>query len=117
LAIPTLAGSAAYAFAETLSWSHGLDQHWGKAKSFYDIVLISLVLGIALDFMNVNPIKMLYWSAVCNGLLAPLLLLGIFVVARDKNIMEGQASNKLNQTIVVITIILMFGASIAMFVI
>ena len=117
LAIPTLSGSAAYAFAETLSWSEGLDEKWGKAKAFYAIILISLVLGIALDFVNVNPIKMLYWSAVCNGLLSPFLLLGIFLVARDNKIMQGQASSKLNQAVVGITIILMFTASVTMFII
>ena len=117
LAIPTLAGSAAYAFAETLNWSHGLDEKWGKAKSFYAVIIISIVLGIALDFININPIKALYWSAVFNGLLAPFLLLGIFLVAKDNKIMQGQASSKINQSVVGITIVLMFFASIAMFVI
>ncbi|MGZ3882222.1 MAG: Nramp family divalent metal transporter, partial [Flavisolibacter sp.] len=70
LAIPTLSGSAAYAFAETLHWTHGLDEKWGKAKAFYAVIVISIVLAIVLDFVNVNPIKMLYWSAVCNGVLA-----------------------------------------------
>jgi NRAMP (natural resistance-associated macrophage protein)-like metal ion transporter len=117
LAIPTLAGSAAYAFAETLEWPEGLDEKWGKAKAFYAVILISLVCGIALNFINVNPIKALYWSAVFNGLLAPFLLLGIYLVARDKKIMHGQSSSKINQSVVGITIILMFIASIAMFVI
>jgi Mn2+/Fe2+ NRAMP family transporter len=117
LAIPTLAGSAAYAFAETLEWEHGLDEKWGKAKAFYAIILILLAFGVAIDFINVNPIKALYWSAVFNGLLAPFLLLGIYLVARDQKIMHGQASSKLNQSVVGITIILMFIASVAMFVI
>ncbi len=117
LAIPTLAGSAAYAFAETLKWTHGLDEHWGKAKAFYAVILISIGLGIAIDFININPIKALYWSAVLNGLLAPFLLLGIFLVARDNKVMNGQASSKLNQGIVALTILLMFAASAAMFII
>ena len=117
LAIPTLAGSAAYAFAETLHWTQGLDEQWGKAKAFYAIILISIALGIAIDFININPIKALYWSAVLNGLLAPFLLMGIFLVARDNKAMNGQASSKLNQGIVAITIVLMFAASVAMFVI
>ncbi len=117
MAIPTLAGSAAYAFAETLKWHHGLDEKWGKAKAFYAVILIALVFGVAINFININPIKALYWSAVFNGLLAPFLLLGIFLVARDKKIMQGQASSKLGQGVVGITIILMFMASVAMFVI
>ncbi len=117
LAIPTLAGSAAYAFAETLDWTQGLDQKWGKAKAFYAVIIVSIVFGVAINFIHVNPIKALYWSAVLNGLLAPFLLLGIFLVARDQKIMNGQASSKLNQTVVGITIVLMFMASVGMFVI
>ena len=117
LAIPTLAGSAAYAFAETLNWRHGLDVKWGKAKSFYAVIIVALLFAIALDFIKVNPIKALYWSAVFNGLLAPFLLIGIFLVARDPKIMQGQASSKTNQTVVGITTILMFIASVAMFII
>ncbi len=117
LAIPTLAGSAAYAFAETLHWSHGLDEKWGKAKAFYAVIIISILLGIVLDFVNINPIKMLYWSAVFNGLLAPFLLLGIFLVANDNNIMHGQASSKINRIVVGVTIVLMFAASVGMFII
>jgi Mn2+/Fe2+ NRAMP family transporter len=115
LAIPTLAVSAAYAFAETFDWSHGLDEKWGKAGSFYAVIIIALVFAVALDFINVNPIKALFWSAVFNGLLAPFLLVGIFLVARDQKIMNGQASSKINQTVVGITTILMFIASVAMF--
>ncbi len=117
LAIPTLAGSAAYAFAETLDWYHGLDEKWGKAKSFYAVMIIAIVVAIALNFININPIKALYWSAVFNGLLAPFLLVGIFMVARDKTIMHGQVSTKVNQIIVGITTILMFIASITMFIV
>jgi NRAMP (natural resistance-associated macrophage protein)-like metal ion transporter len=117
LAIPTLAGSAAYAFAETLDWSHGLDEKWGKAKAFYVVIIIALIFAVALDFININPIKALYWSAVFNGLLAPFLLVGIFLVARDQTIMHGQVSSKINQTVVSITAILMFVASFAMFIV
>src|SRR6476661_1599565 len=101
LAIPTLAGSAAYAFAETLGWRHGLDEKWGKAKAFYAVIIISLLLGVAIDFIKVNPIQALYWSAILNGLLAPFLLVGIFLIARDQKIMQGQASSKLNQVLLV----------------
>lgn len=117
LAIPTLSGSAAYAFAETLHWTHGLDEKWGKAKAFYAVIVISIVLGIVLDFVDVNPIKMLYWSAVFNGLLAPFLLLGIFLVANDQKIMHGQISTKSNRIVVGVAIVLMFAAMVAMFIV
>ena len=116
LAIPTLSGSAAYAFAETFRWRQGLDQQLARARQFYGIVLLSTVVGIALDFFNINPVKALFWSAVLNGLLAPFLLVGILVVASDRLLMQGQPSSRLSYALVALTTVLMFGAAIGMFV-
>ena len=71
LAIPTLAGSAAYAFAETLGWRQGLNKKLRQARWFYALILVSTAAGVALDFIGINPVKALYWTAVINGLLAP----------------------------------------------
>ena len=95
LAIPTLAGSAAYAFAETLGWRQGLNKKLKQARWFYALILTSTGVGVALDFVGVNPVKALYWTAVVNGLLAPFLLVGILVVASDKKLMQGQPSGSL----------------------
>jgi NRAMP (natural resistance-associated macrophage protein)-like metal ion transporter len=116
LAIPTLAGSAAYAFAETFRWSFGLDEKLGNARYFYGVVVLSTAAGIALDFMNVNPIKALYWSAVLNGLLAPFLLVAILLVASDRKLMGDQPSSGLSRAVVALTTLLMFLAGIGMFV-
>jgi len=115
LAIPTLAGSAAYAFAETFNWSQGLDEKLKQARAFYAVIILSVVCGVALDFLRINPVSALFWSAVVNGLLAPFLLIGIFLVARDKRIMMGKPSSLLNQIVVAITTALMFAAAIGMF--
>lgn len=115
LAIPTLTGSAAYALAETFGWDQGLDAKLGKARAFYTVIIISMIVAIVFDFSNINPIKALYWSAVVNGLLAPFLLLGILVVIRDSSIMKGQKSSKLGQVAVAVTTLLMFGAAVGMF--
>ncbi|HLJ74213.1 MAG TPA: divalent metal cation transporter, partial [Thermoanaerobaculia bacterium] len=64
LAIPTLAGSAAYALAETFGWRQGLDEKLDKARAFYAVVLLATGMGIALDFAHINPVQALYWSAV-----------------------------------------------------
>jgi hypothetical protein len=72
LAIPTLAGSTAYAFAETLGWHQGLDKKLKQARAFYTLILLSTGVGVGLDFAGINPVKALYWTAVINGLLAPL---------------------------------------------
>jgi NRAMP (natural resistance-associated macrophage protein)-like metal ion transporter len=116
LAIPTLTGSAAYALAETFGWDQGLDAKLGKARAFYAVILASMIFGIAFDFSDINPIRALLWSAVMNGLLAPFLLLGIFLIIRDKALMKGQPTSKLGQATVGVCTLLMFAAAVGMFV-
>lgn len=116
LAIPTLAGSAAYALAETFGWRQGIDATLTSARAFYGAFILSTLIGIALDFANVNPIKALYWTAILNGLLAPFLLIAILLVACDRKIMQGQPSSLLARIIVGTTTLLMFAAAIGMFI-
>jgi NRAMP (natural resistance-associated macrophage protein)-like metal ion transporter len=116
LAIPTLAGSTAYAFAETLGWRQGLDKDLKQARAFYALILLSTGVGVGLDFTGINPVKALYWTAVINGLLAPFLLVAILVVASDRMLMQGQPSSRLGWTVVAITTVAMFAAGVAMFV-
>jgi Mn2+/Fe2+ NRAMP family transporter len=117
LAIPTLAGSTSYAFAETLRWHQGLDKKLKEARAFYALILLSTAVGVGLDFAGINPVKALYWTAVINGLLAPFLLIAILVVASDKKLMQGQPSSRLGLSIVAITTVAMFVAGVAMFVV
>ena len=117
LAIPTLAGSTAYAFAETLGWREGLNKKLKGARWFYALILLSTGVGVVLDFIGINPVKALYWTAVINGLLAPFLLVAILIVAANKKLMQGQPSSRLGWTVVAITTIAMFAAGIAMFVV
>jgi NRAMP (natural resistance-associated macrophage protein)-like metal ion transporter len=117
LAIPTLAGSAAYAFAETLGWRQGLDKKLKQARSFYAVILLSTGVGVGLNFAGINPVKALYWTAVINGLLAPFVLVAILVVTADKKLMQGQPSSRLGWIVVAITTVAMFVAGIAMFVV
>ena len=67
LAVPVLAGSAAYALAEARQWPEGLGRKPGKAKAFYATIAVATLVGILINFSPVNPIKALYWSAVING--------------------------------------------------
>jgi Mn2+/Fe2+ NRAMP family transporter len=116
LAIPTLTGSAAYALAETFGWRQGLDAKLSKARAFYTVILTSTALGILFDFADMNPIKLLYYSAVVNGVLAPLLLVGVLYVACSRVRMIGQPSSWLSRIIVGAVALLMTGAAIGMFV-
>ena len=116
LAIPTLAGSAAYAFAELLGWRQGIDEHFRGAPAFYAVILVSLAAGVAMDFANVNAVHALYWTAVVNGVLAPFLLVGILAAASDARLMRGQPSSRLGQVVVGTTALAMFGAAAGMFI-
>lgn len=86
LAIPVLAGSAAYAMAGAFDWDCSLELALGKAKRFYAIIGISILVGTGLCFTPIDPIKALYWSAVLNGVLAvPIMILMMFM-ASNRNI-------------------------------
>jgi Mn2+/Fe2+ NRAMP family transporter len=116
LAIPTLAGSAAYAFAETFHWKQGLNEKFQSAKPFYIVIIASILIGMLLDFLKINPVKALFWTAVINGLLAPFLLIGILMVACDSRIMQKHPSSLLGRVVVMVTVAVMFAAGIGMFV-
>jgi Mn2+/Fe2+ NRAMP family transporter len=116
LAIPTLAGSAAYACAETFGWHQGLDARFKAARAFYGIVICSTLIGMALDFARISPVKALFYTAVINGLLAPFLLIGVLVIATDRKIMCSQPSSLLSILSVSLTTLLMFAAAIGMFI-
>ena len=73
-------------------------------------------MGIGLDFADVNPVKALYWTAIINGLLAPFLLVGVWLVASDRKVMQDQPSSRLGLVFVGLTTLLMFAAAIGMFV-
>jgi len=114
LAIPTLAGSAAYAFAETFDWAYGLDNKFRQASSFYAVFILATVVGIAIDFLGIDPIQALLWSAIVNGLLAPFLLICIYLLASDEKIMRGQTSRPITRAAAALTTLMMFGAAAGM---
>jgi Mn2+/Fe2+ NRAMP family transporter len=114
LAIPTLAGSAAYAVAETFDWRYGLDEKLKNATSFYAVFVLATIAGAVLDLLHINPIKALYWTAIINGFLAPFLLAALLRVATDRKIMRGQPSSRLARNVVILTTVLMFAAAMGM---
>ena len=76
LALPVLAGSAAYALGEAFGWHVGLSRKLGRARAFYGAILVAFIIGGALNFVNIDPIKALFWSAVINGVTAvPIMVL------------------------------------------
>ena len=115
LAIPTLTGSAAYALAEVFDWKEGLAEKPRDAAAFYGVVAVSMGFAVILDYANVNAVAALYWTAVLNGLLAPFLLVGILMVATNRQIMNDQPSSVLGRTVVGVTAAAMFAAAIGVF--
>lgn len=94
LAIPVLSGSAAYALSEALKWHEGLNKKLRQAPGFYAVVVISVAVGFAINFVgHINPIKMLYYTAIINGIVAPPLLFLIVKISSNKGIM-GDKANK-----------------------
>ena len=88
LAIPVLAGSAAYAFGEGLNWNASLEKKPSEAVRFYAVIAASTLVGIALNFIGINPIKALVWAAVLNGVLAAPLMAVIMHMATSKKVMD-----------------------------
>ena len=83
LAVPVLAGSAAYAIAESFGWPMGLDRKLGQAPGFYAIIAAATLGGVALSFSDIDPIKALFWSAVLNGLVAvPIMIVAMLLASR-----------------------------------
>jgi Mn2+/Fe2+ NRAMP family transporter len=117
LAIPTLAGSAAYGLAELFGWKEGMDERPTAAPGFYGVFALSIVFAMVMDFAEFSVVRALYWSAIINGLLAPFLLAGILAVASDREIMAGQPSPRIGRAVVLVTTLAMLGAAAAMFLI
>jgi NRAMP (natural resistance-associated macrophage protein)-like metal ion transporter len=85
LAIPVLAGSAAYALAETMQWATGLDQRPREAKRFYATIVGGTLIGIGINFVHIDPIKALFWTAVINGVVAvPLMIMMMIMTVQPK---------------------------------
>jgi NRAMP (natural resistance-associated macrophage protein)-like metal ion transporter len=116
LAIPTLAGAGAYAFAEIFRWRQGMDEPYNRAPGFYATFIISVAIGMGLDFTNVNPVSALYWTSVINGVLAPFLLVGILIAASDRTLMHDQPSSLVGRLVVGVTTVVMFAAAVGMFI-
>ncbi|MCX6761497.1 MAG: divalent metal cation transporter [Candidatus Moranbacteria bacterium] len=87
LAVPVLAGSGAYGLAEIMKWNEGLELKFSRAKGFYIVIALSILVGLLLNFFHINPIMALYYSAFLNGVIALPLLIVIMVVGDDKKIM------------------------------
>jgi NRAMP (natural resistance-associated macrophage protein)-like metal ion transporter len=98
LAIPVLAGSSAYAISECFGWKEGLYRKYKKAQAFYGIIALSIIIGIIINFIGLDPIKALLYSAIANGIVAPVILIFIVRISSSKKIM-GEFKNSITYKI------------------
>jgi NRAMP (natural resistance-associated macrophage protein)-like metal ion transporter len=115
LAIPVLAGSAAYALAEVFGWHDGFENHFGKAKQFYIVIILATLLGLAIPALHIDPVNILYYTAVVFGIISPILIALIIHMANNPKIM-GTYTSRLSSNILAYTLLIIMSASVvAMF--
>jgi NRAMP (natural resistance-associated macrophage protein)-like metal ion transporter len=94
LAIPVLAGSAAYVMAESFHWHGGLSKTLKQARAFYGVIIIAMLAGLVMNFIGLDPIQALIYSAVLNGMVAPVVLALIVLLSSNVTVMEKRVNNR-----------------------
>ncbi len=115
LAIPVLAGSAAYAMAEAFEWREGLSRKFGEARGFYGVIIVSTGVGLLLNFTHINPMKALVFTAVFNGIAAVPLLFMIARINDSRAIMGENRGGVLSRGLVWLTFAVMGLCAVGMF--
>jgi Mn2+/Fe2+ NRAMP family transporter len=115
LAVPVLSGSAAYAVSEAANWNASLNLKPRRARGFYGVIIAATVIGVLMNFIGIDPVKALVYSAVLNGVAAVPLLFLIIRISANKKIMGEFHTRILSRTLLWITFIGMGAAAVAMF--
>ena len=111
LAIPVLAGSAAYAVSEIFDWKEGLSKSFRQARSFYAIIIVSTFVGFLMNFVHINPFKALFYTAVIYGLISPVLIFFILLLANNSKVMGKYKNNLVTNILGVLTLAVMTSAA------
>lgn len=115
LAVPVLAGSCAYAIAEAAKWkSASLNLKPRLALKFYAVIGVSILVGLAFDFARLNAVKMLFWSAILNGLLAPPLVIMVILLTSDRKVMGDRVNSRAMRALGWICALVMTAAALAL---
>jgi NRAMP (natural resistance-associated macrophage protein)-like metal ion transporter len=115
LAVPILTCSSAFAIAEAFAWRAGLDQKPHQAKRFYAVIVASMIIGMAINYVGINPMSALFWTAVLNGVLAPPLLVVIMLVSNNKDVMGERVNGPVLNTLGWGATVSMTAAAVALF--
>ncbi len=112
LAVPVLAGASAYALAEAFDWHEGLSHTFREAKGFYLVITASMLGGVLVGFLGVDPIRILYYAAILNGVTAPPLIALMLLIARDPEVVNRHTCGRLSTTVLSATIAISIGLPI-----
>ena len=115
LAVPVLAGSVGYAVAESFGLRYGLERRWGQARAFYGVIGLAILLGLALEFIGLDPIRALVWSAVVNGVIVVPIMVAMMIVAGREKIMGAFVAARWQVVLGWAATAVMGAAGIAMF--
>jgi NRAMP (natural resistance-associated macrophage protein)-like metal ion transporter len=114
LTVPILTGSSAYAVAEAFGGKYGFDKKPQRAKLFYGVIAASTLVGMLINFLGINPISALFWTAVINGFLAPPLLVVIMLIANNRKVMGDRVNGRWVNLLGWATTVIMFAAAIGL---
>lgn len=113
LGVPVLAGSASYAISESFGWREGLYRKFRQAQAFYGIIILSVLAGLAMNFIGLDPIKALIYSAIANGVIAPVILILIVTMSSDRKVMGENANGIVLRAIGWGSVAIMLAASLS----
>lgn len=113
LAIPILAGSTSYALSESFGWKAGLYKKLKQANAFYGVIIISTLIGLLVNFIGLDPIKTLIYSAVVNGLIAPVILILIVFLSNNKKVMGNRVNSPVTTAFGLFITLVMAAAGLA----
>lgn len=114
LAIPVLGGSLSYIVAETFSWRQGLDKKFNQAPGFYLTLVVSLLAGLGLDFLNISPIQALLYTAILYGLTAPVMIALVLHICNNPAIMGTAVNGKWSNILGILALVMMTAAAVAL---
>jgi NRAMP (natural resistance-associated macrophage protein)-like metal ion transporter len=114
IAIPVLSGSLSYIYAETFGWEQGLDKKFHEAKGFYVIIMISLLLGLSMNYIGISPIQALIYTAILYGVTAPVLIGIILHISNNKEIMGEYTNTRYLNMMGGIALVIMAVAAVAL---
>lgn len=114
LAIPVLSGSLSYIVSETFGWKGNLDTKFKQAKPFYIVIIVSLLIGLLINYLGISPIRALLYTAILYGITSPILIAIVLHIANNKEIMKENTNGKLSNILGFLTLIVMTLAAAAL---